>query len=139
MNTLDINRFLKGTKNFYGTVCRDELPQVKKRPISIIANTDPCSKPGQHWIVILLNKNGTGNYFYSFGFPPLHQDFISYMDVNCPKGWIFNHKTLQSIESNTCGLYCILYIKFGKTKMNKIFGKDVNVNDLIIKSIARVI
>ena len=137
MNTLDINKILKDTTNFYGTVCRDELPRIKKRPISIIANTDPCSKPGQHWIVILLNEKGRGNYFDSFGLPPLHQDFIIYMDINCPNGWSFNHRTLQSVDSDTCGLYCILYIKLGKKKFNKIFGKDVKVNDFIAKSIVK--
>ena len=131
MNTLEINTMLKNKKYFQGAFCLDKLPYKIKRPLSLIINTDPCSQPGQHWVAILLHKNGTGDYFDSFGMPPIHQEIINYLNFNCKK-WNYNKKTIQDLTSDCCGLYCVLYIKFDG-KINHLFTQDTKMNDIIVK------
>lgn len=140
MNTKEINYILKNVKNFKGTYCRDQLPIMPKKPFSLVINTDPCSEPGEHWVAIIVNKDKTGEYFDSFGLPPLHKDLWEYMENQCPSGWIFNQFTFQSLGSDTCGNYCILYIKsiskgYKYIDFLSIFTKNTIFNDKIVKSL----
>ena len=43
---------------------RDELPLIiDKIPAIIIANTDPSTKSGSHWILFYFDNNGSVEYF----------------------------------------------------------------------------
>ena len=77
----------------------------------MIVNTDACYKPGTHWVAIYLDKGGIGEYFDSFGLPPLHNEIIWSLRENCPLGYSHNPLTLQGVTSDTCGKYCIAYPK----------------------------
>ena len=143
MDTLTINRLLKNSKIFVGTFARDMIPYtITKRPLAFIANTDPSGKPGQHWIAICLNSDGSGEYFDSYGLPPLHNSFIKNLDYMCPLVWGYNPITLQCLSCITCGHYCVLFVKLrslGYTFCDfiSLFSKDLYQNELLIKRLVK--
>ena len=76
MDTLMIKKLLKTFPCFKGVFPCDQLPYDANLPINIIANTDPANLPGEHWICISIKKNGRGQYFDSFGLPPLKEELF---------------------------------------------------------------
>ena len=131
MDTIIIKKLLKKFKCFKGVYPLNFLPNNLKLPINLIANTHPSSKPGEHWISISINSEGKGQYFDSFGLPPLHQEFFDFLESYCKKGWDYNKVSLQHPSSNTCGHYCVLFIIFkclGLTYEN--FISKFNTNSL---------
>src|SRR5580658_6478645 len=111
MDTKQIINELKHLPKFIGVFPRDLLPTRVKYPSCLIANTDPSSAPGEHWVAIILNRDRSGEYFDSYGLPPMHDEIIHFMNRTCPKGWTHNPITLQCIECVTCGDYCVYYLK----------------------------
>jgi hypothetical protein len=112
MDTITIIKLLKTFKCFQGVYPLDKIRPCKKRPRALIINTDKSNEPGEHWVSIIIDNNGCGEYFDSFGLPPLHVELIKYLDKNCTNGWRFNPIALQSDQSTTCGHYCVLYVMF---------------------------
>ena len=108
-------------------VAKDELPKkIGACRTAFVCNTHDADKPGQHWIVLYIDGDH-GEYFDSYGLPPLHTTF------HCVE-WTYNDKTLQSPLSNVCGQYCIAYLHFRcrrepmKTFAN-LLGTDLVAND----------
>jgi hypothetical protein len=63
MNTGQIELILRrNIDNFDGVFSRDRLPD---KPRLLVCNTDPSSRPGQHWIAIYVGEDGRGEYFDS--------------------------------------------------------------------------
>lgn len=110
MNTHEINQILRKLKPFVGTFACDSCPSVKKRPAGLVINTDPTNEKGEHWVALWLLENGTGEYFDSFGFPPLVPEIQTYINMECPQGFKYNNKTLQHPMTNTCGPFSIAFI-----------------------------
>lgn len=108
MDTDIISKLLKNFKCFKGVYPLDMLPNIIQLPMNIIINTDPSFMPGEHWVSLSINKDGYGEYFDSFGLPPLKKEIFDYLEANCDKGWVYNKVALQSLTSNTCGHYCVL-------------------------------
>ena len=64
---------------FGGIYQRDKIPStIVRRPFGIICNTDPSHRESRHWEAIFIDKEGHGYYFDSYGFQPLHEDFIHF-------------------------------------------------------------
>ena len=110
MDTLLIKKLLSTFSCFKGVYPCDMLPYNAELPLNIIANTDPSNQPGKHWICISIKKNGKGEYFDSFGLPPLKEEFINFLGIKATSGWRYNLVTLQNVSSETCGHYSVLYI-----------------------------
>ena len=57
---------------FHGVFSSDRLPElpVKQRPATLVVNTDPSCRPGEHWIAIYLLKRGHVKYLESYGKAP---------------------------------------------------------------------
>jgi hypothetical protein len=135
MNTAYIERLLRNQPNFQGVFSSDTLPT---NPRLLVCNTDPASKPGEHWIAIYVDKNGRGEYFDSFGRPP-NKHFERYMNSRCSV-WTFNKKRLQSVISGFCGYYCCLYVVLrcrghDMTKIVGMFTNDTGYNDWLVHRI----
>ena len=107
MNTEDILCILQKYKIFCGVYPSDMLPKKIHRPCAFIANTHPSTKPGGHWVGIYVSPKGEGEYFDSYGLPPLQKDIKNYMEEQCPSGWKYNPFALQDAKSFTCGYYCV--------------------------------
>ena len=143
MNNIEIMRLLKRhpvTRSvFVGVYASDTLPHHPRwrRPCAYIANTDPISQPGEHWVAFFFGKMNV-EYFDSFGNRPLppFQDFMNTWDYD------MNNLQIQSSLANTCGQHCIYYIWNrckGLEKQNiidsfnkdNLLANDISVNDSI--------
>ena len=135
MNTTQIKKALTQhpfTKHlFKGVFPRDKIPRIpKNKVLSFIFNTDPSDKPGKHWVAFHLTRN-TVFYFDSYGLPPYGFGKIL---RSRPKRKYFARR-LQG-NGQECGHYCLFFllnICQGKKKPFQMFGKDLNVNDRIVK------
>ena len=114
MNTIQIERLLKidpFTKPIFKKVCaKNQLLHVDYSSAYVI-NSQPSSKPGEHWIAMYFDKYGKGEYFDSYGLHPRMKGFTAFMERNS-NGWIHNNKTVQSLFSTTCGHYCVYFILY---------------------------
>jgi hypothetical protein len=142
MNSEEINKYLSKDKFFIGTFSIDTLPIVDKRPITLIVNTDPSTRPGEHWIAIYLKEKSKGIYFDSYGFPPLNIEINNFMDENCRNKWKYNNIQIQPADgvSNTCGNYCILFCKSMSEEIPfkrflNFFSKNYKSNDSLAEMI----
>src|SRR5882757_6820875 len=141
MNTLQINGCLKGYKNFCGTYARDRIPNMIPKNTGIVVNTDDSSKPGEHWVAIF--NYDVAIYFDSFGLPPMHKEIIDFLDKISPFGWFHNSVTFQGLKSNTCGMYCVYFLKtyFKGKNFNEFritFNKTQNENDLLVEKLYKM-
>jgi Ulp1 family protease len=67
------------------------------------------TKRGSHWFAIFIPRTGPIEYFDSFGFKPQNKEVYHFIKMN-GKQWIYNSMQIQSNESDTCGLFCIIFI-----------------------------
>ena len=92
-------------KIFGGVFAADEVPQIIDTfPYGFVANTDPSTEPGTHWVAFYFPSREKGEFFDSYGHSPEHYGFKSY-NIE-----IWNQHKLQSSWSNVCGHYCIFYL-----------------------------
>ena len=140
MFSTQINKLLENVPSFIGTYPRDKLPPIRTLPASLIVNTDPSDKPGEHWVAIHFEE--TAEYFDSYGLPPYHKEICEYLERNSPDGnIIMNHVTLQTPGfSITCGHYCCLFVIFNQRgldfeEMIAFFSRNTFVNDVIVRKI----
>ena len=140
MDSTVIDRILRKNCGIYrGVFACDELPDVDTCPAVIVVNTDPSTRPGQHWICIYFDEDGHGEFFDSFGRQP-KRVFERYMDEHCI-AWTFNKKQLQSLVSRFCGHYCIWFcvMKFRKVSLNALvngMSNDTGLNDFLVHRFA---
>lgn len=125
-------------EQFLGIFASDQLPEkITSKPCALIVNTDPSDQPGQHWVAIYVSKEGSLEYFDSFGFYPFIDSFKTFINNNCSDG-SFNAKRLQSETSMVCGLYCIYFLVHRarnislKQILSKFDAKDYCSNDTIV-------
>ena len=107
MNSKQILKILKNNKEFSGVYACDQLPQIHSFPAALVANTDPHTKPGTHWVAFYINADGSGEFFDSYGLEP--QQFRNFMHKTCNM-WQHNTIRLQGPLSSVCGQYCIYYL-----------------------------
>lgn len=138
MNTGDLNKHLKHLDCFIGTFPRDMLPQIKKRPAAFVINTDDSSSPGEHWVAVYLPEYGVAEYFDSYGLPPMSEDIHHFLNSVSPSGFLYSNVTLQSVNTETCGQYCILFITARCNDIDlvhviSLFSQSTRLNDMLVK------
>ena len=72
MNILQIERLLKKglkSKTIFKKVCALDQLEKPTFPSAYVINSDPSSKPGEHWVAVYFDKRGRGEYFDSYGLP----------------------------------------------------------------------
>lgn len=142
MNSLEIALILKSVKStknvFLGVFACDDLPtNISRTPAILICNTQPLTKSGEHWIAIYISKKRYGEYFDSFGLPPQNEFFIIFLRKNCVN-YKYNKVMIQSLFSNFCGQFCIIYSFFKSQNKSlnaclKLFNlKKLNLNNSIV-------
>ena len=141
MDSLDIAQILKTdryTKHYFrGVFPSDRLPrQYLPRPSALVVNTDPSTKPGQHWIAIYVTRNGVGEYFDSYGLPPVLPALSGFLTRNA-SAVHYNPYRLQGPLTAVCGQYCLFFLlhRCRDISMNKIlhfFTEDTSDNDFLV-------
>ena len=109
LSSKEICNYLKYENMFLGCFSSNQLPDITSYPCSIIVNTEKSNHPGGHWVALLLQKD-CSFYFDSFGLPVLEEDIFNYLE-RCYKKITYNLQCIQDIESVSCGLYCISFVK----------------------------
>jgi hypothetical protein len=87
-----------------GIYCRDEITKINKLGWYVI-NMDLHTGSGTHWVCCYFGQNHNF-YFDSFGEvapQQLHNKLEPYM---------YNHKQIQSMNSDSCGWYCLAVIRY---------------------------
>jgi hypothetical protein len=143
MNTKQIDEIFKKysyTRKIYkGTRAFDELPKKIMKPSAYIINTETRDKDGEHWIAIYYNNYGNVEFFDSFGLGPAFyglEDFLLKTSNKC----FYNTFALQSLNSEYCGYYCVLFVLFKSKKKSFLnflnhFDQDTFINDKNIKKL----
>ena len=106
MSNLKIDEILKHDKNYIGTYSKDNASILKNNQSTII-NSQDSDKNGYHWV----SYKKIGNKIFYFGsyavsFIP---DIIKKQYPN--HEFICNIYRIQSMDSNKCGRFCILFVK----------------------------
>ncbi|CAB3981379.1 ADP-dependent glucokinase [Paramuricea clavata] len=104
MNTAQITHALEQdpvtSKKFCGVFPSDKLPQtINRYPCGFVANTDPSSKPGTHWVAFYFPSEEKGEFFDSYGHAPEYYR-ESFGDFLKSRAWDFNRRKLQSAWSD---------------------------------------
>ena len=106
MSNLKIDEILKHDKSYIGTFSKDNVLLLKNNQSTII-NLQDSNQDGSHW-VSYCKRNDKIYYFdsYAVSFIP---DIIK---KQYPKHkFICNIYSIQSMDSNQCGRFCILFVK----------------------------
>lgn len=116
MNTKDIIKIAKGDPvmrdTFLGVFPADAVMNIlPKFPSNLIINTDPHDEPGQHWVAFNFTRDGTGEFFDSYGKPPgyYHKCWEKWMN-NSTLTWVYNSRPIQPLISASCGIHCLFFI-----------------------------
>ena len=121
MSNLKIDDILKNNVNYIGTFSKDNVPHLKNNQSTII-NLQDSDKSGSHWV----SYKKIGNkifYFDSYGVAYI-PDIITKQYSN--HKFISNIYRIQSMDSNQCGRFCILFVKSNIKNEN-------NYNNFLLK------
>ena len=117
MNTLQIEKYLitLPVRNV-GVYAADCLPHRISPYTALVVNTDPHNETGTHWVVFYLDENysdgrGMIEYFDSYGQPPHLHSYQGFLRRNARR-YLYNEVCLQSLDSQVCGHYCLLYLYY---------------------------
>ena len=138
MDANEINRLLVNEKNFIGVFALDKLPKKKvNRPVSMIINNEVSGEKGEHWVSLVMLKK-QAYYFDSFGLQIIDKQILSFLAKQKITKVIFSTKCIQSITSDKCGLFCILFVKTVKNKnqykkfLNLFSENQLSINDHLV-------
>ena len=123
MDTQELETILRRSastqKTFLAVFALDQLPtSIELRKAAerydrwlLVCNCCPASQPGRHWIAVFY-EHGTVEFFDSFALPPDNYDrllttFLHHATDACEV--VYNNVPLQSIDSDACGHYCVLF------------------------------
>ena len=119
-----------------GIYASDTVPKkFNSLPTCYIMNTDPIALPGKHWVAVYISLYGQLEFFDSYGRKPCT------VTPNLCKlavgDWLENTETLQSLQTSTCGQYCLYYLshRCAGRQMKEIvsdFSTDRADNDRLI-------
>lgn len=126
----------KSNGKFCGVYSSDTLPAVIEHyPCGLIVNTDPHREKGSHWVAMYFPSDENGEFFDSYGYPPefYRENFKTFLESHTRK-WKYNHRTLQSLNSNSCGQFCLYFVinrNHGRSMSMIVnsFSKNLILND----------
>lgn len=126
-----------GQVDTLGAFPADCLPTAKllrsrSRDVCFIANTDPHSSPGAHWLAFYYRaRYRTLEYFDSYGIPlALYKTVAKSLsgpgiNVRCA-----NTQQLQALDSSVCGYYCVLFLRLCAVACEDLNGAKVSVEKI---------
>ena len=128
LSNIFINDLLKNKESYLNTFSKDEIPLMENNEY-LIFNLQNSNEKGSHWIS--LSRNNKNIFiFASFGIGHIPKNIYNiYKDFNI----ITNIYRIQHINSNLCGLFCVLFCLYKVNNKNKFieFLNLFNANDYI--------
>lgn len=100
---------------FCGVRASDQLPLLNefRAPAYFIVNTHPSHLPGEHWLSLTLEQDGSATFFDSYGFPPdfphYPSSILEFMESRAEK-ILYHNRQLQHPLSVVCGQHCVFYL-----------------------------
>jgi hypothetical protein len=88
----------------------DRVPKCSKFPCSMVINLDKSTEEGSHWVCVYARNRSNVYFFDSLGQPP-NEEILQKFQCNF-KHVIYSNKTIQSLFSNVCGHFCIVFIYY---------------------------
>ena len=117
LSNVFINNLLKNFKNFEGCYSKDQIPLVENNK-SLIFNLQNSYQKGSHW-VSLSRKDSDIFIFDSFGVGDIPNNLYKiYKNHNI----ITNIYRIQEINSQLCGLFCVLFCLYKADSKNKFIS-----------------
>ena len=137
--TTEIVTAMKKERQFVGAFPCDLIPvKLPAPPYGLIINTDRSKQHGSHWVSVYVTRDNHGEYFDSFGFPPLVQDIVSFLNelglCFCKSNFVVQHPA-----SVACGHFAIgfLLARFRDVSFEEFLAffdsSQLQQNDSIIK------
>lgn len=124
----------KACSNYKGVFSSNNLPKRVFDTGCLVCNLSESSQIGSHFITIIIDKDKV-SYLDSFGIR-CENDEIRYFLRMQNKPIMFNNTMIQSLQSNFCGFFCIMFcIYYGnKFIFPLVFSNNLNKNDEICMS-----
>lgn len=150
MDSTTLGRLLRTNEitkyQFGGVKAADEIWTIPRseEQMFYILNNEPAYMRGGHWLAILIGSR-TAEFFDSAGQPPeaystAFKDFL----MTHSRRYKFNSKKIQHSNSDTCGLYCMIYIylRIIGFEMNDIvmmFKLQLKDNDKLVEALSKIL
>ena len=142
MDESELNKQLVDIKKFIGTFASDELKSVKIcfYPTFLIINLDERSGTGTHWIAMAIYQNNIYVCDPLGGIQPsatIPADFVNFLHLISEKRSLCLTRQLQHSDSDTCGLYCVTFVR-EMARLNcfsefiRLFTSNLQQNDKLI-------
>jgi hypothetical protein len=147
MNTIQIQEVLTNDqfsqKYFKNVLAIDELPKTNKKikNSAYIINTDKKTEKGEHWLSVFYDDQSNCQFFDSLGMGPEIYNLDSFI-IKTSKAAFTNKYAVQSIFSEYCGYYAILFVMIRSRNVSfrkflEYFDKDTFKNDLKIENLIK--
>ena len=118
LTTLDIEKFLNGSKNFLGVFASNEIKNIRiiNFPAFLISNLDVSSSPGSHWICVRVDRFSI-EIFDSLGFDQKLWGKFPFGLQKFLSRYRLTHKfyfspVLQPCFTQDCGFYCVFFVLY---------------------------
>ena len=117
LSNIFINNLLKNEEHFSGVFSKDKIILLDDNK-SLIYNLQTSSKRGSHWCSI-TRRNNTIYVFNSFGIGEIISEIYKiYKNYYI----ITNIYRIQDINSNLCGMFCVLFSLYKVDSKNKFIS-----------------
>ena len=114
LSNIFINNLLKYEESYLNTFSKNEIPLIENKK-SLIFNLQNSNEKGSHWCS-LSRKNNNIFIFDSFGIGYIPKNIYEiFKNFNI----ITNIYRIQHINSNLCGLFCVLFCLYKVNNKNK--------------------
>lgn len=138
MDGNQIYQILHQDSNFAGVLSADQITEKKIGLHKYYIVNTSATYPGNHWIVMGRN-NFNHIYFDSAGQTPyFYQEYFNHF-LNSNGPYVINTVRVQQINSTSCALFCIFFIRMMGLKKSyreimNMFSHDLSENEKLIKN-----